>query len=132
MTTYFRNPSRTIEHLSAARNLIAREENWCQGAFRQGDAFCILGAIGEVVDEPLESPDEYEEADGETYRPDIPRGDLPEEIWFLRRAIKRISPDAPGYIYVWNDEQGRTHAEVLRAFDIAMEMAAEELQSRAA
>jgi hypothetical protein len=87
--------SAAVETLKAARAVIDIPERWTQGVMRVEDARCASGALIAVGAELIS---------GEAYG-------------FLRRATgaRRICH--------WNDEKGRTHAEVMAAFDRAIELA---------
>lgn len=97
-----------LEVLIAARARIATPDRWCQGAYWRG-------ANGEVV---------------ESYGSDCVSccslgalhsvGDSDEARQYLREANAKV----PCWnLAVWNDAPDRTHAEVLAAFDRAIELA---------
>jgi hypothetical protein len=102
----------TREVLIAAKALIDTPEKWCQGAYmrdRNGARCCLtakdavkwcgLGAIGAVTC----SHSEYSEA-----------------INLLNRAVP-VGHGSP--YFAWQDAPGRTHAEVMAAFDEAIRRA---------
>lgn len=100
------------EILIAARAKIEEPERWTQGKFalsplanqvkptsRRAVCWCSLGAIAAVThDDPNDVNDDV--------------------YWILQRAMRL--PDGVMAVAVWNDAPGRTHAEVLAAFDRAI------------
>lgn len=87
--------------LIAARKLIEKPENWCQRQFQNHlGARCAMGAIcGAIADDYYEN----------------------EEIAAKAAAILGDVVDTA--VISFNDAPGRTHEEVLRAFDKAIEAA---------
>ena len=103
----------TKEILIAARAKIERPECWTQRAFAKtalrnkakvdsprAVCWCALGAIAAITREP-------------------PHDVNDEVYWLLHRAMGL--PDDEMEVAGWNDASGRTHAEVLAAFDRAIE-----------
>jgi hypothetical protein len=82
-----------IELMKAARALVAK--GWCQRVSRDGDRYCVWGAIEAVTSTSLEADRLYGA--------------------FRDYGIKGKS------ITVWNDARGRTQEQVLAAFDRAIE-----------
>jgi hypothetical protein len=85
----------TRETLIAARALIDTPDKWTQGTMRQGVQRCMVGALCAASS-----------------------GSITPTVSALRRIIGCWSLTA------WNDRADRTHAEVLAAFDKAIEAAA--------
>ena len=79
----------------------------------------MVGACYAVGVRYIPQPQENKSPDG-VVRPDLPRGTLPEEIWFLRQAVLYMDPQSDGTIARWNDDPGRKHGDVLAAFDLAV------------
>ncbi len=104
------------EILSQARALIEKPENWCQGSYarladgreafyenRNACSFCSVGAVRRVQKD----------------------NELPAGIFYDTYGVKYLLADAmEGHILRFNDS--RTHAEVLQAFDKAIEQAKKE------
>ena len=98
---------REPEHIKVLREAKARinkPEKWCKGAyvsFRDPSAYCMLGSMGwrrsAVNDAPL-SPG------------------TDDASWLLKRVIGENIPD-------FNDAGITTHADVMAAFDLAIEQA---------
>jgi hypothetical protein len=84
--------------LRRARSLIDAPEKWCKGKLQIGDSFCIEGALRAAA-----SVHRYEA--------------LPAPAWGLLRQAIGTS------VINWNDDDERTHAEVLAAFSRAIELA---------
>ena len=66
--------------------------------------------------------------DSGAVKPDLKRGQLAEEFWFLRQAVKLIDPENPGLIWLFNDRCKTEHKDVLHLFDIALNMVHEEIE----
>jgi hypothetical protein len=103
----------TKEILIAARAKIERPQDWIQGRFavsglqnkvkphsRRASCWCALGAIAAITREDPHDVDD-------------------EAYWLLHRAM--VLPENETAVAGWNDAPGRTHAEVLAAFDRAIE-----------
>ena len=103
----------TREILTTARALIATPDKWTQGAYRRDAAgemckpenavcWCAVGALADIINSPnLTEDDElriFEEA---------------------RHAIEKANQITT--LESFNDAPNRTHAEVLAAFDRAIE-----------
>jgi len=103
------------EILIAARAKIERPQCWTYGKFsrsalenevkphsRRAVCWCVLGAIAAIThDDPNDIRDDV--------------------YWLIHRAIGLPANDL--HIGLWNDAPGRTHAEVLAAFDRAIALA---------
>lgn len=81
--------------LEAAADLLSKPGAWTQGAFREGDCFCVLGAIAFIT------------------------GDNPDGSWYGNTAAAAREPLAmvvgvKTYDVVgWNDDPERTQDEVV-------------------
>lgn len=84
--------------LRAAKALIDMEEKWIKGIMRDGDARCAVGAI--LLAAPTMG------------------GYVATAKMFALAAGAE-----PGRIAFWNDAPERTHAEVMAAFDRAIQLA---------
>lgn len=98
-----------LEILTAARAKVA--QGWVQGAYARGGCYCVSGAITEAV---TGSPDLWPKSWADRASPWCVAREL------LSRAIGANSVDD---IVSFNDAPGRTQAEVVAAFDKAIEMA---------
>lgn len=101
-----------LEVLTEARALIARPDRWVQG----GSAMNLRGAFCSAL-----SPAAVcWSADGVVLR--AAKGDI-DDTYVARRCLKQaVDTDS---LIDWNDAEGRTHAEVLAAFDAAIRLAKE-------
>lgn len=95
------------EILTAAREKIATPDAWCKDDYsRDGKRFCAVGAIQSA-------------AGCLTFRRTI---EFHRATNALASAIGGSESDTnEGHILIWNDAPERTHAEVLAAFDRAIE-----------
>ena len=96
-----RKDNEVQEMLRKAKEMIREPSHWCKGAeFRCAmgiNQYCMIGALRRVAD---------------NYALEMTARSV------LQYAIKRSS------IPQWNDHRCRTHAQVMRAFDRAIERAA--------
>ena len=100
---------KTLKLLKKARARIANEKNWCKNESKQYALikgkrvvqFCMLGSI--QPSPTGSSRDVYESARA-----------------VLADAIYKLSRGRTDHITGWNDSPRRTHAQVLKAFDIAI------------
>jgi hypothetical protein len=88
--------------LRKARALIEKPENWLQGEYCDGDKFCLLGAIAKVQELP-----EYKSEETPAY-------------FAVKAAVRALDP---GTVFPHRFNDTHTHAEVLAAFDRAIERA---------
>ena len=58
----------------------------------------------------------------------LERGEFPEVAWFIREAIRNISPGFKGLIFEWNAEPARTHQQILDIVVSASRLAFTELE----
>lgn len=78
--------------------LILEEWNWCQGQLRDGDSFCMLGAIAFASGmNPYDVPDSW---------------DMQEPPTVYEEAVGVLSSVCP-HKARWNDQEGRTKEEVI-------------------
>ena len=102
------------DRLRAARALIDQPEKWTQGALRRDVNGCPLGNNPEREIQARCAGG----AIGDACQSVWP--DLDEVSDHLRRSINCHGGDVHGITY-WNDRPERTHAEVMLAFDRAIE-----------
>ena len=89
------------EILIRARKLIENPENWIQGAFSKGGAYCAVGSLfaaGIDISGPYTESPAYQA---------------------LEKAMGLDHTPPAGRVSYWSDSH--THAEVLAAFDRAIE-----------
>jgi hypothetical protein len=91
--------SGTLAVLRAARDLLTPPGAWIQGRYANDDltCFCLLGALG-MAD----------------------KGRPTDPYFPVKDAIESHLPACEGHISVWNDEPGRTQADVLALLDRAI------------
>lgn len=89
-----------VTHLRKSRALLAKPENWCRGT---GMMMTANGTIAHCAANALA------QVGGET-------------VYDANHLFSRAIPNGKRYAGIpeWNDEFGRTHAEVLAAFDAAI------------
>ena len=116
--SYYHDLSITALNLIKAKSLISNPANWLQHLHIDGDRCCASGAVHQCIDPFVVAPEWKEEACAA--RPDAPRGAIPEEVWFLRLALREIDPRGLGSIAAYNDTEGRTHEEIMYLFDRAI------------
>ena len=90
MIHYLPNNAETAKLLQAALRILRDPENWCKGDMKQGNAYCINGALyaAGMPNNPI--PEEQFSEDPRYTRDDIKRGDLQESFWFLRQALNCV------------------------------------------
>ena len=96
-----------LKILKLAKAIIADDRDWCKGAEREidmsgHDSFCMIGAIN--------AASVFED----------------EEHWFGvtdNNAGVRVEIAVGTYIDSFNDDPSTTHADVMAAFDLAIEQA---------
>lgn len=94
-------PTKPSEVLRRAAQLIDTPEKWCQRADELDGKHCLMGAIMAHPDrDSAEFSSVYEDACEA----------IAEQVGFSKLRI---------VMGIWNDEPGRTHAEVLAALDRA-------------
>ena len=93
---------------------------------KQGESYCINGALFEVGTPNYQMPDDYVSDDPLYYRGDLNRGQIPEPFWFLRQALKQET----NYLNIglFNDDPETTHTQVLRLLISAIELVESEMK----
>ena len=87
---------------------------------KQGQSYCINGALFEVGTPNYKMPDDYISDEPLYYRGDLIRGQIPEPFWFLRQALKQGSDFTN--IGLFNDDPETTHDQVLELLESAIEL----------
>ena len=113
------NPE-TLALLIAGQKLLKDPSGWCKGSMKQGQSYCINGALFEVGTPNYKMPDDYISDDPLYYRGDLNRGQIPEPFWFLRQALKQGSDFSN--IGLFNDDPETTHAQVIGLLKSAIEL----------
>lgn len=94
--------------LLTARALLAKRENWIQGAAKQGNCYCLWGALFYDPDKPS----------------DWPINDHGVLVAHIRAAIARVTGDEKCCtIPMFNDMPGRTYEDVIKVLDLAIKTA---------
>ena len=119
------NPE-TLALLIAGQKLLKDPSGWCKGSMKQGQSYCINGALFEVGASNNEMPDDYVSDDPLYYRGDLNRGQIPEPFWFLRQALKERSEFSN--IGLFNDDPDTTHEQVLELLKSAIEFVESEMK----
>ena len=91
MIYFLPNNPETLALLIAGQKLLKDPSRWCKGSMKQGQRYCINGALFEVGTPNYQMPDDYVSDDPLYYRGDLNRGQIPEPFWFLRQALKQGS-----------------------------------------
>lgn len=140
--SYQQSPEVTYNNLLSAKALLIDEKHWCKGSFSEAfeterlwngwcevrhydKRFCIVGAVAEVGVSTAAPPESLN--DSGSVKSDLKRGQLPEEFWFLRQAVKLVAPENPGWIWLFNDADETSHQDILHIFDLALELVSEEM-----
>ena len=122
------NPE-TLALLIAGQKLLKDPSGWCKGSMKQGQSYCINGALFEVGTPNYKMPDDYVSDEPLYYRGDLTRGQIPEPFWFLREALKERS--AFTNIGLFNDAPETTHEQVLELLKSAIELVESEMKQSA-
>jgi len=120
------NNPETLALLIAGQQLLKDPSGWCKGSMKQGQRYCINGALFEVGTTNYQMPDDYVSDDPLYYRGDLDRGQIPEPFWFLRQALKQGSDFSN--IGLFNDDPQTTHDQVLELLDRAIEIVESEMK----
>lgn len=92
--------TKAIIVLQQARELLSDPKRWVQGHFDIGHAFCAAGAIEKVAG----------------------RGtDVEDDAYYALANVIDVLSDGTDAIASFNDDDSTTHADVLAAFDLAIE-----------
>ena len=82
MIHYLPNNAKTENQLNSALEIIRDPENWCKGKMRQGNAFCINGALYAAGMPNMPIPEDQFSSDPLYTRDNVKRGELQESFWF--------------------------------------------------
>ena len=126
MIYFLPNNPETLVLLIAGQQLLKDLSGWCKGSMKQGQSYCINGALYEVGTPNYQMPDDYVSDDPLYYRRDLNRGQIPEPFWFLRKALKQ-GPDFSN-IGLFNDHPETTHHQVLKLLKSAIELVESEMK----
>ena len=120
MIHFLPNNPETLAVLIAGQKLLKDPSGWCKGSMKQGQSYCINGALFEVGTPNYQMPDDYVSDDPLYYRGDLNRGQIPEPFWFLRQVLKQGSDFSN--IGLFNDDPETTHAQVIGLLKSAIEL----------
>ena len=126
MIYFLPNNPETLALLIAGQQLLKDPIRWCKGSMKQGESYCINGALFEVGTPNYKMPDDYVSDDPLYYRGDLFRGQIPEPFWFLRQALKQVSDFTN--IGLFNDDPETTHEQVLDLLKSAIELVESEMK----
>ena len=126
MIHFLPNNPETLALLIAGQQLLRGPNRWYKGSMKQGESYCINGALFEVGTPNYKMPDDYVSDDSLYYRGDLFRGQIPEPFWFLRQALKQMS----GFTNVglFNDDPETTHDQVLELLESAIALVESEIR----
>lgn len=96
---------------------------------KQGQRYCINGALFEVGTPNIEMHDHYVSDDALYYVGDLNRGQIPEPFWFLRQALKQETNLSN--VGLFNDDPETTHEQVLSLIKSAIELVEGEIKESA-
>ena len=125
MIYFLPNNPETLALLIAGQQLLKDPTGWCKGSMKQGQRFCINGALFEVGTPNYKMPDDYVSDDPLYYRGDLNRGQIPEPFWFLRQALKQGSQFTN--IGLFNDDPETKHEQVMQLLKSAIELVESEM-----
>lgn len=91
--------------LRAAKALISDPKNWCKGHYHDRGRFCAFGACRAAV---------------RAAHPDLTAEDTAYRAFRVGQRLQEVTGKWPTN---WNDEKTTTHADVMAAFDRAIEKA---------
>ena len=120
MIHFLPNNRETLALLIAGQQLLKDPSGWCKGSMKQGESYCINGALFEVGTPNYKMPDDFVSDYPLYYRGDLNRGQIPEPFWFLRQALKQGSDFSN--IGRFNDDPETTHDQVLMLLESAIEL----------
>ena len=89
MIHFLPNNPETLALLIAGQKLLKDPSRRCKGSMKQGQSYCINGALFKVGTPNYKMPADYVSDDPLYYRGDLNRGQIPEPFWFLRQALKQ-------------------------------------------
>ena len=120
MIYFLPNNPETLALLIAGQQLLKDPSGWCKGSMKQGQRYCLNGALLKVGTPYQALPANYVSDHPMYYIGRIPRGAIPEPFWFLRQALSKTSKfDNIGR---FNDDPDTTHQEVLGLLKSAIEL----------
>ena len=120
MIHFLPNNPKTLALLLAGRQLLKDPSRWCKGSMKQGQRYCLNGALLKVGTPYQALPANYISDHPMYYIGRIPRGAIPEPFWFLRQELSKTSKfDNIGR---FNDDPDTTHQEVLGLLKSAIEL----------
>lgn len=120
MIYFIPNNPKTLTLLTAGQRLLSDRTKWCKGSMKQGQRYCLNGALLKVGTPYQALPADYISDHPMYYIGRIPRGAIPEPFWFLRQALSKMSKfDNIGR---FNDDPDTTHQEVLGLLKSAIEL----------
>jgi hypothetical protein len=115
---------KAIAQLINAYNIISNPEHWCQRKELKEMAVTLDQAVVMVCgDDPAYQHNT--DANG-VYPGNLQRGQIHEAAWFVRQALNKTAPEYGGLIYKWNDAPGRTHKDIMRLVELAIDIANDE------
>jgi hypothetical protein len=123
------NNPETLALLIAGQQLLKDPSGWCKGSMKQGQRYCINGALFEAGTPNYKMPDDYVSDDPLYYRGDLNRWQIPEPFWFLRQALKERTDFTN--VGLFNDDPATTHDQVLELLKSAIELVESEMKQAA-
>ena len=126
MIYFLPNNPETLALLIAGQKLLKDPSGWCKGSMKQGQSYCINGALFEVGTPNYKMSDDYVSNDPLYYRGDLNRGQISEPFWFLRQALKQETHYSN--IGLFNDDPDTTHDQVLGLLKSAIELVESEMK----
>ena len=120
MIHFLPNNPETLALLIAGQQLLKDPSRWCKGSMKQGQSYCINGALFEVGTPNCKMPHDYVSDDPLYYRGDLNRGQIPEPFWFLRQALKERSEFSN--VGLFNDDPETKHEQVIGLLKSAIEL----------
>ena len=126
MIHFLPNNPETLALLIAGQQLLKDPSGWCKGSMKQGQSYCINGALFQVGTPNYKMPHDYVSDDHLYYRGDLNRGQIPEPFWFLRQALKQGSDFTN--IGLFNDDPETKHEQVMQLLKSAIELVESEMK----
>ena len=126
MIHFLPNNPETLALLIAGQQLLRGPNRWYKGSMKQGESYCINGALFEVGTPNYKMPDDYVSDDPLYYRGDLSRGQIPEPFWFLRQALKERTDFTN--VGLFNDDPATIHDQVLELLKSAIELVESEMK----
>ena len=120
MIHYLPNNAETENQLNSALEIIRDPENWCKGKMRQGNAFCINGALYAAGMPNMPIPEDQFSPDPLYTKDNIKWGELQESFWFLRQALMLCFDY--GNIGKFNDDPATEHHQIIGLICLAIKL----------